>query len=346
MKALVLSGPRELAVQDVPDPTLTSGEMLVRVSFAGICGTDLRLFNGTKVVRYPRVIGHEFSGRVVETTPGSGDWSVGQRVVVYPTLSCGQCYACQAGRPNICVQRRTIGYEYDGGFREFVAIPADAVANGNVIAIPDALTDEEAALTEPVAAALMGVRRAGVRAGSQVLIFGAGPIGLAHAALCRLGGASMIAVSEPQAARREAALGVGVDGVIDPAAEGLSEGVARVFGQPGPDIAFIDVGIPDLVPSAIGVLRKGGRCVLFAGMAEGATCVLEPNTVHYREVDLVGSSSSTSENQQEVLRLAVQEGFPLRSLLSDILPLNSWSTGFEMKDRGAGLKVLLDPRRG
>lgn len=344
MKALILSGPRQLGVRDIPEPAPGPGEVLVQVAFGGICGTDLRLYRGTKVVPYPRVIGHEFAGRIAASGPGVGDWAVGQRVVVYPTVSCGACYACLAGRPNICVRRRTIGYEWDGGFAEYVVIPAQAVGGGNVIAIPDALSDEEAALTEPVAAALMGIRRGGVTAGSQVLIFGAGPIGLAHVQLSRLAGATTVAVSEPQPARREAALAVGAAAAIDPSADSLAAVVQRIFGEPGPDIAFVDVGVPALVPTAVGLLRKGGRCVIFAGMAEGATSVLEPNTIHYREIDLVGSSSSTPQNQAEVLRSAVERRIDLRALLSDVLALEDWSAGFEMKDQGDGLKVLLDPR--
>jgi L-iditol 2-dehydrogenase len=342
MKALVLSGARQLRLSEVTEPALTPGEVRVQIAFAGICGTDLRLYEGTKIVKYPRIIGHEFAGRIAEVSAEAGLWAVGQRVVVYPTITCGECYACRAGRENICVRRQTIGYEYDGGFAERVVIPAAAVARGNVIAVPDSISDQEAALTEPVAAALQGVHRAGVATGSEVIILGGGPIGLAHARLCRLAGASLIAVSEPQQSRRDAARKVGVDAVIDPGAAPLASSVREVFGEAGPDIAFIDVGLPGLVPAAVGLLRKGGRCVVFAGMAEGAKCELEPNAIHYREVDLIGSSSSTPANQAEVLRLAAEGQFELRALLSDVLPLDSWEIGFDMKERAAGLRVLLD----
>jgi L-iditol 2-dehydrogenase len=130
--------------------------------------------------------------------------------------------------------------------------------------------------------------------------------------------------------------------VIDPESAPLATSVRTVFGEAGPDIAFIDVGVPALVPAAVGVLRKGGRCVIFAGMAEGAMCEMEPNVIHYREVDLVGSSSSTPANHGEVLRLAAEGRFDLGALLSDVLPLDSWEIGFDMKGRAAGLKVLLD----
>ena len=345
MKALVLAGAWRLELGEVPEPELAPGELRVRIAFAGICGTDLRLFEGTKIVRYPRIIGHEFSGRIVEATPEASLWAVGQRVVVYPTITCGECYACRAGRENICVRRRTIGYEYDGGFAERVVVPAEAVARGNVIAIPESLSDEEAALTEPVAAALQGVRRAGVGNGSEVLILGAGPIGLAHAQLCRQAGASVVAISEPQQARRNAALSLGVDAVIDPASAPLATSVRTVFGEAGPDIAIIDVGVPALVPAAVGVLRKGGKCVIFAGMAEGAMCEMEPNVIHYREVDLVGSSSSTPANHGEVLRLAAEGQFDLRALLSDVLPLDFMGDRVRHEGAGSGLESAARSRR-
>jgi L-iditol 2-dehydrogenase len=346
MKALVLSGPRRLELCTVPEADLAPGEIRVGVALAGICGTDVRLFRGTKVIGYPRIIGHEFAGRIVEVTPEASPWTEGQRVVVYPMISCGQCYACRVGRRNICVGRRTIGYEFDGGFAERVVIPAAAVSGGNVIAVPATVSDEEAALSEPAAAAIQGVRRAGIQTGSEVLIFGAGPIGLAHAQLCRLAGASTIAISEPQSARRTVALDLGIDAVIDPGSESLVERVRDVFGETGPDTAFIDVGVPELVPVAVGLLRKGGRCVVFAGMAEGSTCQIEPNVIHYREVDLVGSSSSTPALHREILSMAEKGDLVLKALLSDVLPLEAWADGFGMKERATGLKVLLDPRRG
>ncbi len=342
MRALVLSGPGDLSVRDVTEAPLHRGELRIAISFAGICGTDLRLYRGTKVIGYPRIIGHEMVGRVVEVADPATGWAVGDRVAVYPTVACGQCYACLADRKNICVNRRTLGYEWDGGFADTMVVPAEAVAGGNVLLLPDDLPDEDAAASEPVAAAYQGILRGGVGPGSQVLIIGGGPIGLAHVQLSRLAGAETIVVSEPEASRRAAARALGADAIVDPGTQSLTDGVSAVFGATGPDIAFIDVGVPSLVGEVISVLRKGARCVLFAGMAEGATSVLEPNTIHYREIDLVGSSSSTPENQAEVLRLASRGDLSLRALVSRVLPLEAWAEGFAMKDRAEGIKVLLD----
>ncbi len=340
MRALVLSGPEQMELRTVPEPDLAPGDLRVAVDLAGICGTDVRLFRGTKVIAYPRIIGHEFTGRIAEVTAEAGPWPVGERVVVYPTMTCGECYACLGGRPNICVHRRTIGYEIDGGFAEQVVVPAQAVRDGHVIRVPGPVSDRAAGTSEPAAAALQGVRRARVAEGSEVLIFGGGPIGLAHVQLCRLAGASTVALSEPQPERRAVAMQLGADAAFDAGADPTSWS-RGVFGEPGPDIAFIDVGVPALVPMALSLLRKGGRCVLFAGMPEGSTCLLEPNVVHYREVDLIGSSSSTPGLHAEVLSMAAAGELRLEALVSDVLPLERWADGFSMKQHAAGLKVLL-----
>ncbi|MEM2506395.1 MAG: alcohol dehydrogenase catalytic domain-containing protein, partial [Nitrososphaeria archaeon] len=133
MKAAVFYEPLKLKVEDVPKPVVGANEVLVKVKAAAICGTDLRIYRGTKKIKTPRIIGHEFAGEIVELGENVEGFTVGDRVTVYPVIACGKCYACMMGRPNICVNRPTIGYEYDGGFAEYVKIPEEAVSYGAVI---------------------------------------------------------------------------------------------------------------------------------------------------------------------------------------------------------------------
>jgi L-iditol 2-dehydrogenase len=342
MRALVFHAPHDLRLEDVAEAPLGPGEVRVGVRFGGICGTDLRIYRGTKAISAPRVIGHEFVGQVTDLGRGVSGLREGTRVAVYPMVPCGDCYACRAGRRNICVNRETIGYEIDGGFAESVVIPARAVQAGNVLRVPDVVADEEAAASEPVAAALQGIRRAEVTAGTTVLIMGGGPIGLAHVQLARAHGAAAIVVSEPLAHRRERALEHGATQVIDPAAGPLRELLSGELRDDGPEVAFVDVGVPRLVEDALSVLRKGGRCVIFAGMPPGEAIAVDPNLVHYREIDLRGSSGATAELQREVLEQAATGALNLAALVSDVLPLSQWESGFAMKSDGAGLKVLLE----
>jgi L-iditol 2-dehydrogenase len=335
VKALVFNQPFDMELRDVHVAPLGPGDLRVRVRHAGICGTDLRIYSGTKSVAGPRIIGHEFAGTVAELGSEVTDYHEGDRVVVYPMITCHECYACRAGRQNICVNRQTLGYEVNGGFAEYVTVPAKAVRGGNVLPVPVSLSDEEAAVSEPVAAALQGIRQGGVTSDQVVLITGAGPLGLAHVQLSRLYGAATVVVSEPQPERRRMAIEQGANHAVDP-----SE-LHDLFGDVGPDIAFVDVGVPALVEQNVALLRKGGRCVIFAGMPPESRISFDPNFLHYREIDLIGSSGSKPELQAEVLAMGAAGRLNLRALVSDVLPFVEWEKGFTMKKDTVGLKVLL-----
>ncbi len=340
MKALVFHEPELMEVTELPIRPIGPGEIRVRVLFAGVCGTDRRIFKGTKTVHGPRVIGHEFAGVVDEVGEGVSAWTPGQRVAVYPIVTCGTCHACQEGRKNICLRRRTFGYEIDGGFADFVVVVAEAVDGGNVVAVPDGVSDIAAAASEPVAAALQGIVRAGVRADDAVLIIGAGPIGIAHVELSRLSGASCVIVSEPDRERRERARRRGATHVIDPADGPLAAQVRELMGNDGPRIAFVDAGVPALIGEALQSVRKGGRCVIFAGMPTGSLLQLDPNAIHYGELDLVGSSGSTPELQAKVLSWVSEGRLDLESYVSDVLALDDWPQAFSETANAAGLKVV------
>jgi L-iditol 2-dehydrogenase len=340
VKALVFHEPKVMEVADLPLKRTGPGEIRVRVLYAGVCGTDRRIFMGTKTVHGPRVIGHEFAGIVDEVGDGVTAWEPGQRVAVYPIVTCGRCHACREGRKNICLRRRTFGYEIDGGFADYVVVVAEAVDGGNVVALPDVVSDIAAAASEPVAAALQGVVRAGVRADDAVLIIGAGPIGIAHLELSRLHGASCVIVSEPDGERREGARRRGATHVINPADGPLAAQVRALMGNDGPRIAFVDAGVPALIGEALQSVRKGGRCVIFAGMPTGSRFELDPNTIHYGELDLVGSSGSTPELQAQVLTWASEGRLDLESYVSEVLALDDWPQAFSETASAAGLKVV------
>ncbi len=339
MKALVFHEPGRMQVEELGRAVPSRGEVRVRVAYAGVCGTDRRIFAGTKSVRGPRVIGHEFAGVIDEIGEGVGGWTVGDRVAVYPIIACGTCHACLEGRRNICVRRRTFGYEIDGGFAEQVIVVAEAVEGGNLVRVPDGVDDVAAAAAEPVAAALQGALRAGIRSGDSVLILGAGPIGSAHIELSRLIGAAAIVVSEPDPQRREAALRRGATHIVDPAIGPLAEQVREALGGESPRVAILDVGAPELVAETVGAVRKGGRVVIFAGMPTGTTVNLDPNAIHYGEIDVVGSSGSTPALLAQALAWAAEGRLDLRSLVSTVLTLEQWPAAFDGAEIG-GLKSV------
>lgn len=344
MKALVFHGVKDIRIEDVKIPEISDNELLVRVSYAGICGTDVRIYNGTKIIAAPRIIGHEFAGKIAKVGRNVKDYKEGERVTVYPMIHCGECYVCQDGRTNICVNRKTIGYEIDGGFAEYVRVPAEAIEKGNVVRIPDEVTDIEAAASEPLTAAYNGIKRCQIKEGDTIVIIGGGPIGLFHVQLARIEGAGKVILSEPQESKRKLAEELGADLCVNPLDEDITGILMDVTNGEGADSLLLDVGRPEVIESSLGLVKKGGRYVLFAGCPVGSKITIDPNVIHYREIDFTGASSSTPDNQRTVLDLIANGKVNMDLVITDIFALNDWKEGFENKTNYQGLKALIDFR--
>ena len=343
MKAAVLRGPNDLALTTIATPQAGPGDLVLRVRAATVCGTDLRILTGkkTKGVRFPSVIGHEFAGVVVEAGSEVKDWKVGDRVCVDPVVPCRGCAYCKSGRENVCQNRQAIGYEFDGAFAEYLRVPAIALEAGNVFRVPDGMDFEAAALAEPLACCINGQRNAGIALGDTVLVLGAGPIGLMHAALAKSAGARQVIVSEPNAARRQAALERGVDSVCDPSAESLVDVVkARTDGL-GADVAILAIGVPALVNEAFTAVRKGGRVNLFAGFSVGATATIDVNLIHYNEIIVSGASALTRRDYEVALHLLASGRVEAKTLVTHRFGIDEALGAFAEAGSGRALKVAL-----
>ncbi|MGQ9780692.1 MAG: zinc-dependent dehydrogenase [Nitrososphaeria archaeon] len=343
MKAAVFYAPSNIRVEERPIPQIARGEVLVKVKAAAICGTDLRIYTGAKKIQTPKIIGHEFAGEVEEVGEDVTGVGLGDRVTVYPVISCGKCYACMMGRRNICVQRPTIGYEYDGGFAEYVRIPSDAIIAGSLIKLPDKITYEEAAITEPLAACLNGMMRLDVKHGEHVWIAGAGPIGLMHVQLARLAGASLVIVSEVNEFRAKKAQEFGADIVVNPVKEDVFQNIMHATEGKGADKIMIAAGVPRLIGDSLKAARKGARIVIFAGSPEDSSITIDPNIIHYKEIELTGASAATPFLHRKAVELVNNRRINLRSLITHTLRLEEIVKGLEMKQMVEGLKTLVTP---
>ncbi len=342
MKAGILNAPHNLALEDVPDPIVERGDLVLRVRAATVCGTDIRILRGKKTagVRYPAIIGHEFAGEIVDVG-GGGDFRIGQRVTVDPAIPCGRCHYCKTGSENICANLIAIGYELDGAFAEYVRIPARALDCGNVREIPDTLSFEEAALTEPLACVVNGQQKVGVKPGDEVVVLGAGPIGLLHVKLARFSGARRVIVSEPNAHRRQAALEAGADVVIDPSADDPAAVVRAETAGLGADVAIVAIGVPSLANLALSLVKQRGRVSLFAGFSVGEMAPLDVNRIHYGEITVTGAfglSRATFDTAFDLLargRIDVRPFITQRFDLSDIVQALACAEG------GSAVKVAI-----
>ena len=303
MRATIFEAPGQVSVADRPLPQPGPGEVRLRVAAASLCASDVRVYRGEKHAKAGVIPGHEIAGVVDAVGEGVADIAEGVRAVVCPIVACGRCRYCIVGRRNRCANRRTLGYDLDGGFAEHVLVPAEMVAQGHVLPVPDGLPLDVAALTEPAACVLNSLDLCEVVAGTSLVVMGAGPMGILHVLMGRAAGAGPIIVTEPVAERRETARSWGADLVIDPTAEDARAAVLDATDGYGADAVVLTVGIHALVAPSIDLVRKQGVVNLFAGFPPNQQVPFDPNIVHYGEIILSGSQNATTDQYRRTLAL-------------------------------------------
>lgn len=345
MKAGVLKRVDELVYTDVETPTISDTEILVRVRAASICGTDLRIYHGskTKGVRYPSIIGHEFAGDVVEAGSAVTAYAEGDHVCVDPVLPCGGCFYCLNGMENVCQNRVAIGYEYDGCFAEFVRIPEKFITQGNVQKLSKSLSYAAGALAEPLSCVINGQRKLDITVGETVVIIGAGPIGIMHMMVAKASGASKVIVSEPNEMRRRSVADFGADVTVDPIHESLQEVVLAHTDNLGADVVILAIGNPKVVNDAFAIARKGGRVSLFAGFSAGDMPPVDVNLIHYNEIMVVGASALQRRDMKTSVSLIESGAVDVEKLVTATYPLAQIEEAFRKAESGEAIKVVLVP---
>jgi len=343
MKAAILYKPEDMRVEETEKPPIGNGDLLLKVEACALCGTDIRIYRGTKTkgIRYPSVIGHEIAGIVASCGSSVEGFNPGDAVSICPVIPCGVCYACRRGMDNLCMNRSAIGYEFDGGFQEFVRIPEIAVRQGCVFRSPPDLPFEVSALIEPLACCYNGNRRSRVTLGDRVVIMGAGPIGLMHLQLARLAGAESIIMSDPIAERRKLAKEMGADICVDP--QSLSESVMAETHGLGADVVILAIGVPALVNEAFRIARKQGTVNLFAGFPGEGASAIESNIIHYNELNVTGTASAAPWHFEETMKLVTSGKVNLGKLISHRFPLEQMDDALQVLMNGQGIKIVVIP---
>ena len=332
MKAAILHGPRDLRVESSTRPEVRGDEVLVRVTVAGLCGTDYRIWSGDRPVAYPRVMGHEFVGRVETIGAGVTRVAPGGHVAVEPNYSCGTCPLCWEGNKNLCLARTAVGIDVDGCFAELVRVPARCCWPA-----PAGVADEDLVLTEPLAVAVRAVGRADVRSGETVAIVGAGTLGLLAVQVARGHGARILVVS--RTARRFALardLGAEATHTVE---DGPLDARARAFsGREGVDCVIETAGTAEAVNHALALVRPGGRVIL-TGLPHEPTSV-EFFSVVRREITILGSMIYQDEFS-EAMRLVADGTVKTRPLVSHRFPLDAIGDAFVTHAQPDSIKVAL-----
>lgn len=283
MKAALFQKPHDLVVVQKTLRNLKSGEVLVKVSACGVCGTDLHIVEGSSRSSPPVVLGHEYVGVIEDVGKDIGAFSVGDRVAVDPNISCGTCYYCRRGEVHLCDHLQALGVDIDGGMAEFSIVPS-----AQLYRLPKAMPLEKAALIEPLSCAVHGIDRANIHPGDTVVILGGGTVGLLLLQLARISGASYVLVIEPIKWKRDIAAHIGADRVIDPKDANVVEAVRESTGV-GADVVIECVGRPETVAMSLELARRGGTVELFGVCPLGVKVPFEPNSVYFKELTIVGS---------------------------------------------------------
>jgi len=353
MRAVVYRGINDMRLETVPVPEIGTGELLIKIATCGICGTDLKkIAMGSHAA--PRIFGHEMAGVVAKVGPGVTKFSVGQRVMSFHHVPCGECYYCRKQTPAQCPLYKktgaTAGFEPSGGgFAEYVRIMDFVVARGGVVRIPDGVPFEQAAFVEPLMTVLKGVKMLNLAADDTVLVIGQGPIGLMHAALAHRTGARVL-TSDLFGERHAIAARFGLTNPIHADTENVIERVLTETDGRGADAVILAVGGNGLIRTAMDAVRPGGKVMLFAQTQHGEA-IFDPAAVCVDEKTLLGSYSSSFPILDEVTGLVFadyRKGFDLAQLISHRFPFEEAAQAIELAShpQPSSMKIMMEPVPG
>jgi L-iditol 2-dehydrogenase len=329
----------KLEITEVAAPTIRDGEALLKVEATSICGTDTKIARAGHRKLKPGqriVLGHEFVGTIVE---GAG---LGKRVGVAPNWGCGQCEACIRGMTNMCPEFSAFGINTDGSHASYVRIPAPAVAQGNMVDVPEGVPWAEAALAEPLSCCLNGQKAARLAPGETVLIYGAGPMGLLHVLLALACGAARVILADPNFLRLQQAGRIADIIPIRSDTQSVPDEVKRITGGAGVDVAIVAAPVRALAEEALALLVPFGRLCLFAGLPkDDAHIRLDGNLIHYGNLGVVGTSGGCTADYGTAMRLISGRRVDVRPVISHTFPLSRMSEAYDVALSGKCMKIVI-----
>ena len=335
MQAILLQAAGRLAASSVDTPAPRPGEVLVRVTNSGICGTDLKIFTGAIPVKYPLIMGHEMSGEVV--AGDAAGVSAGDRVVVDPVLYCGACFACRAGRTNLCPNGALLGRDANGGFADYVVAPRT-----HVYRLPPDIDPRVAPAIQVLTTCVHAQRRTEMFPGQSVVVAGLGVTGQLHVQLAKARGAHPVIGITRSAWKRELAEQLGADLTV-PAGEDALRLVREVTDGRGPDIVIETTGILKSVADAISMVRLGGTIVLF-GITTAADGALPFYQLYFKELHVVNGRAAKGEDYPDSIDLVARGAVKLLPLVTHTMPVSQLAPAIDMlkTDVDGRMKIILE----
>lgn len=345
MKAAVLEELEKMIVKEVPTPETDDNSVLVRVKACAVCGSDIRIYHhGNNRVVPPQILGHEISGEVVSVGKNVTKFTVGDRVAIGADVPCGECAFCEAGIGNNCQINYAMGYQFPGGFAEYVLLNRIVVNYGPVHKIPDHVSYEEAALAEPLGCVLNALELSNIRLGDTVVIIGAGPIGCMIIEVARRMGATKIIVVQRSRPRLEMAKKFGADVYICSSEE---DGVARVLEETaglGADVVITANPSPEAQVDALKMAKNRARINLFGGLPKSKSQVtLDTNIIHYKELFVHGAHGALPIHHQKAVELIASGAVKVKNYISHRFSLEDIRQAFAAAEGHEGMRVIVKP---
>ncbi len=342
MKAAMLHGVKDLRIQEIDVPKADDGEILVKVKAATTCGTDLKIYQRgyvEGVIKLPTVFGHEWSGDIVEVGKGVLYFQKGMRVRAGNSSPCLRCYMCQRGKFNLCEDMMWLW----GAYTEYIKVPQRIVML-NTQVVPDHVTYEEAAVTEPLACVLHGVEEARVKLGDTVAIIGAGPIGLLHLLTVRKMGAGKVIISDTIGERLQIAQRLGADHTINAKQEDTVQKAKEFTSGYGADVVIEAIGMPATWEQALRMVRKGGTVLEFGGCPPNTEIKVSTEQLHYGETPVMGAFHTTPAHFRKALNLIASGTIDVKPLITNHMKLRDIKQAFEtLATSKTDIKIAVSP---
>lgn len=344
MKAYVYDEKKTLELQELQVPNIGAGEALIEITLTAICGTDLRTYrHGSRHIDPPRVIGHELVGKIVETSGTVEGFAAGDRVHVAPAIGCGSCGYCKRGDTNLCANLRTIGFQYNGSFAEYMRLPAEAFARGNITRIDSLIEDRDLVMAEPLACVLNAQQFLALEEANSVAIYGGGFIGCLHAELARSKGVDTVIVVDVDQKRIDAVTAaLPYVRVVDSKTQDLSSKIAALTGNLGTDASVVACSVGAAQAQALENTRGLGHVSLFGGLPGESRGYLDSNIIHYKEISVHGVHASTPAQNREAIQLLSEGKLNTDAFNQNVFPLSKINDAFAAVDRQEILKALIE----
>jgi 2-desacetyl-2-hydroxyethyl bacteriochlorophyllide A dehydrogenase len=334
MKAMVLRAPNDVALEAVAEPKPGPNQVLVRVSHSGICGTDLKIYHGAIPVSYPRIMGHETVGVVVE----GGDDRIrnGQRVIADPCLFCGVCHACRAGRTSLCPNGGLVGRDSNGGFAEYLIAP-----RSQLFPLPDAIDSQTAPLIQVLTTCLHGQRMLNIFPSQSVVVMGLGVGGQLHVQLAKARGAHPVIGITRSAWKRRLAEQLGADITLSGGPDAI-QGVLDATGGRGADVVIESTGMVRSLSDAITMASLGGTLLLF-GIVTASDGALPLYQLYFKEITIVNGRAAKGEDFPASIDLVARGAVKLEPLVTHTLPFTELESALQLvgSDAGDRMKIIL-----